>query len=195
MNEKKEMNFLDEVEEERKGNKAWPMILLVVAITLSGILFTLWWGKARIGAVVTHPQENKDFQAVETATQDTGVIDFAEKFSIMAFNLSYTDIDRQTDKVSGLMVDNLMSQYSEAFLDPKWVEFIRQSKAYVIYQRIDRSSVVNSDGTHYWVKVIGKSIYNSDNTNPPSQLELPMNLLVVVKDDNGTLQISNFQEF
>lgn len=191
MSEKKEMNFLDEVEEERKGDKVWPMVLFAVAVALSGILFTLWWEKR--GGVTAAPKQTKDFQSVETAIQYAGVIDFAERFSIMAFNLSYTDIDHQTDKVSGLMVDNLMSLYSEAFLDPKWVEFLRESKAYVVYQRVDRASIINTDGTHFWVRVIGKNIFNSDNT--PSQLELPMNLVVVVKNDNGSMQISNFQEF
>lgn len=193
MDEKREMNFLDEVEEEKKGGRIWPTVLFALCIAVLGILFTLWWGKR--GVVPAAPKETGDWKAVETATQYTEVIDLAERFSIMAFNLSYTDVDHQADKVSGLMADNLMSLYSEAFLDPKWVEFLRESKAYVIYQRVDRATLINADGTHYWVRVIGKSIFNSDNTNPPSQMELPMSLVVVVKIDNGSMQISNFQEF
>ena len=52
----------------------------------------------------------------------------------MAFNVSYTDINHQVDKVANLMSDNMMSYYQEAFLDPKWVAFLSDNKAYVSYQ-------------------------------------------------------------
>jgi hypothetical protein len=123
------------------------------------------------------------------------ITDFAEKFSIMAFNISYTDINHQVDKVANLMSDNMMSYYQEAFLDPKWVAFLSDNKAYVSYQQIDRSSVENTDGTHYWVKVIGKNLYNSDARGPSSQIELPFHLVVVVKRDNGKLIVTDFQRF
>ena len=56
--------------------------------------------------------------------QYADIRNFAEKFTIMAFNVSYTDINHQVDKVANLMSDNMMSYYQEAFLDPKWVAFL-----------------------------------------------------------------------
>ncbi len=134
-------------------------------------------------------------QVVDKDPQYRDITDFAEKFSIMAFNISYTDINHQVDKVASLMSDNMMSYYQEAFLDPKWVAFLSDNKAYVSYQQIDRSSVENTDGTHYWVKVIGKNLYNSDARGAGSQIELPFHLVVVVKRDNGKLIVTDFQRF
>ncbi|HEY5038172.1 MAG TPA: hypothetical protein VIJ93_03770, partial [bacterium] len=123
--------------------------------------------------------------------QYADIRNFAEKFTTMAFNVSYTDVNHQVDKVANLMSDNMMSFYQEAFLDPKWVAFLTDNKAYVSYQQVDRSSVESTDGTHYWVRVIGKNIFNSDAR--ASQIELPFHLVVVVKIENGKLIVTDFQ--
>ena len=126
-------------------------------------------------------------------SQYQDVTDFAEKFTIMAFNFSYSDMNNQVGKVADLMSDNMMSYYQEAFLDPKWVAFLSDNKAYVSYQQIDRSSVENTDGTHYWVRVIGKNLYISDARGLGSQIELPFHIVVVVKRENGKLIVTDFQ--
>src|SRR5258708_34434060 len=130
-------------------------------------------------------------KAVGEEAQYADIRNFAEKFTIMAFNVSYTDVNHQVDKIANLMSDNMMSYYQEAFLDPKWVAFLSDNKAYVSYQQIDRSSVENTDGTHYWVQVIGKNLFNSDAR--ASQIELPFHLVVVVKSDKGKLIVTDFQ--
>ena len=102
-------------------------------------------------------------------------------------------MNNQVGKVADLMSDNMMSYYQEAFLDPKWVAFLSDNKAYVSYQQIDRSSVENTDGTHYWVRVIGKNLYISDARGLGSQIELPFHIVVVVKQENGKLIVTDFQ--
>jgi hypothetical protein len=188
-------SILDVIEEEpKKQGYTWKIIIGLV-IALCGLGSTLFWGKT--AQVVDSkkdvssggsPMGDKDLQNRE-------ITDFAEKFSIMAFNISYTDVNHQVDKVASLMSDNMMSYYQEAFLDPKWIAFLSDNKAYVSYQQIDRSSVENTDGTHYWVKVIGKNLYNSDARGASSQIELPFHLVVVVKRDNGKLIVTDFQRF
>jgi hypothetical protein len=91
------------------------------------------------------------------------------------------------------MSDNMMSYYQEAFLDAKWVAFLKSNKVYVSFQQVERSKVENADGNHYWVRVIGKCLFNSDARGIGSQIELPFNLMIVVKNDNGKLVITDFQ--
>jgi hypothetical protein len=184
-------SIIDVIEEEpKKKGYTWKIIIGLV-VALIGLGSTLFWGKTEqvTGSKQevsggTGQIENKDPQTAE-------VTNFAEKFTIMAFNVSYTDINHQVDKVANLMSDNMMSYYQEAFLDPKWIAFLLENKAYVSYQQIDRSSVENTDGTHYWVKVIGKNYFNSDARG--SQIELPFHIVVVVKRENGKLTVTNFQ--
>ena len=188
-------SILDVIEEEpKKQGYTWKIIVGVVVV-LCGLGSTLFWGKT---AQVIDPKKDVSAGNSQTADKDPqyrDITDFAEKFSIMAFNISYTDINHQVDKVASLMSDNMMSYYQEAFLDPKWVAFLSDNKAYVSYQQIDRSNVENTDGTHYWVKVIGKNLYNSDARGLGSQIELPFHLVVVVKRDNGKLIVTDFQRF
>ncbi len=190
-----EHSILDLIEQEpKKKGYTWKILIgLIVAVV--GLGSTLFWGKT---AQVVDSKKDVSVGSSQTVGKDPqygDVTDFAEKFSIMAFNISYTDINHQVDKVAGLMSDNMMSYYQEAFLDPKWVAFLSDNKAYVSYQQIDRSSVENTDGTHYWVKVIGKNLYNSDARGQGSQIELPFHLVVVVKKDNGKLIVTDFQRF
>lgn len=185
MSDKEDMKFLDEVAEERKERGIlWQLGIGVVILGL-GILSTLWWGKgtvAKVTSVTAQPTMN---------TLNADVVGFAERFTIMAFNISYADINRQADKVGSLMSDDLMAYYQEAFLDPKWVAFLRETKGYVVYQGVERSSIENNDGTHYWVQVIGKCLYNSDSRG--GQIELPFRLVVVVKNEGGRLCVTDFK--
>lgn len=188
-------SILDVIEEEpKKQGYTWKIIIGLV-IALCGLGSTLFWGKT--AQVVDSKKEvsNGGSPIGDKDPQNREITDFAEKFSIMAFNISYTDVNHQVDKVASLMSDNMMSYYQEAFLDPKWIAFLSDNKAYVSYQQIDRSSIENTDGTHYWVKVIGKNLYNSDARGPSSQIELPFHLVVVVKRDNGKLIVTDFQRF
>jgi hypothetical protein len=188
-------SILDVIEEEpKKQGYTWKIIIGLV-IALCGLGSTLFWGKT--AQVVDSKKEvsNGGSPIGDKDPQNREITDFAEKFSIMAFNISYTDVNHQVDKVASLMSDNMMSYYQEAFLEPKWIAFLSDNKAYVSYQQIDRSSVENTDGTHYWVKVIGKNLYNSDARGPSSQIELPFHLVVVVKRDNGKLIVTDFQRF
>ena len=188
-------SILDVIEEEpKKQGYTWKIIIGLV-IALIGLGSTLFWGKT--AQVVDSKKEVSSGGSPigDKDPQNREITDFAEKFSIMAFNISYTDVNHQVDKVASLMSDNMMSYYQEAFLDPKWIAFLSDNKAYVSYQQIDRSSVENTDGTHYWVKVIGKNLYNSDARGPSSQIELPFHLVVVVKRDNGKLIVTDFQRF
>lgn len=188
---KGDMRFLDEVEEEPKKGGSVGKAALWAAILAVGIASSFWWGRGQDSkppmAQVSDPK------AAPQDPQDTAIIGFAEKFAIMAFNLSYTDISHQTEKVGNLLSDNMMSYYQEAFLDPKWMAFLRDNRAYVSYQQVERSTIENRDGTHYWVQVIGKCLYNSDTRGPGSQIELPFHLIVVVKNDNGRLVVTDFQ--
>jgi hypothetical protein len=198
MNENKNLNFLDEIDEESKSsNKNTRMVMFVLGVAVVGIFLTFLWGRSR--ATTTNSQAKvaqvKDSKAVQTETQYGPITDFAERFVITAFDVSYGTINRQVDRVTGLMTDNLMSYYQEAFLDQSWVSFLTANKAYVSYQKIERSSVMSEDGNHYWVKVIGVSRFYSDKLGLDSSIDLPMNLIVVVKNDNGVLQISNFERF
>src|SRR5665213_1081043 len=192
---KNEFKFLDDIEEQPKTNGYTGKIIVGLLVAGFGLGSTFLWGKLGVSQSLT---PNKNSQLIDPTsdqkdTQYVDVINFAEKFTIMAFNLSYTDINHQTEKVGNLMTDNLMSYYQEAFLDPKWVSFLVNNKAYVSYQEIERSSVENTDGTHFWVKVIGKNLYNSDSRGLGSQIELPFNVVVVVKKENGNLVVTNFQ--
>ena len=194
--EKKDgMSVLDAVEEEqkKKGN-SFTYILFFLLLSI-GAFSVFKWG---IGTSAKDTGAVKDNGG--TGKTDMGqdeqyapVKDFAEKFTIMTFNVSYTDINHQVDKVGNLMSDNMMSYYQEAFLDPKWVAFLSDHKAYVSYQQIERSTVENTDGTHYWVRVIGKCLFNSDARGAGSQIELPFHIVVVIKSDNGKLVVTNFQ--
>ncbi len=186
------LDLLDK-EPEKKGYAG--KIIFGIVIALVGFGSTLFWGRSGHVADSKKEVSGEKSQVVDKDPQTREITDFAEKFSIMAFNISYTDINRQVDKVANLMSDNMMSYYQEAFLDPKWVGFLTDTKAYVSYQQIDRSSVENTDGTHYWVKVIGKNLYNSDARGPGSQIELPFHLVVVVKKENGKLIVTDFQRF
>ena len=192
---KDEFKFLDDIEDQPKTNGYTGKIVIGLLVAGFGLGSTFLWGKLGVSQSLT---SNKTTQVTDPKSdpqdaQYTDVINFAERFTIMAFNLSYTDINNQTDKVGNLMSDNMMSYYQEAFLDPKWVDFLKTNKAYVSYQEIERSSVENTDGNHYWVKVIGKNLYNSDSRGAGSQIELPFNVVVVVKKENGNLVVTNFQ--
>jgi hypothetical protein len=190
---KDEFKFLDDVVKEPKKKGYTGKIVIGLVVVSFGLISSLWWGKTFSSqGTIKNPQpidpktDRKDSQYVD-------ITNFAEKFTIMAFNVSYTDISHQTDKVGNLMSDNMMSYYQEAFLGPKWVAFLKDNKAYVSYQQIERSTVENTDGTHYWVRVIGKCLFNSDARGPGSQIELPFNLMVVVKNDGGRLVVTDFQ--
>ncbi len=188
-------SILDVIEEEpKKQGYTWKIIIGLV-IAICGLGSTLFWGKTAQVVDSKKDVSSGGSPIGDKDPQTREITDFAEKFSIMAFNISYTDVNRQVDKVASLMSDNMMSYYQEAFLDPKWIAFLSDNKAYVSYQQIDRSSVENTDGTHYWVKVIGKNLYNSDVRGPSSQIELPFHLVVVVKRDNGKLIVTDFQRF
>jgi len=190
-----EHSILDVIEEEPQKKGYTGKIIIGLVIALLGLGSTIFWGKVP-QVVSPHKEASEGVAPVGNKDPQYGdITDFAEKFSIMAFNISYTDINHQVEKVANLMTDNMMSYYQEAFLDPKWVAFLSDNKAYVSYQQIERSSVENTDGTHFWVKVIGKNLYNSDARGPSSQIELPFHLVVVVKRDNGKLIVTDFQRF
>ena len=194
--EKKDgMSVLDAVEEDqkKKGNAftyLWVFLLLSI-----GAFSVFKWGIGNTAKDASAVKDNGGNAKTDISQDEqyAPIKDFAEKFTIMAFNVSYTDINHQVDKVGNLMSDNMMSYYQEAFLDPKWVSFLSDNKAYVSYQQIERSTVENTDGTHYWVKVIGKCLYNSDARGAGSQIELPFHIVVVIKNDNGKLVVTNFQ--
>lgn len=187
------MGILDEVDEEpkKKGN-GFIYFWVFLLVSIGGFSVFMWGvhgkeaGAVKDGGGTEKTDINQD-------AQYGPIKDFAEKFTIMAFNVSYTDINQQVDKVGNLMSDNMMSYYQEAFLDPKWVAFLSDNKAYVSYQQIDRSTVENTDGNHYWVRVIGKCLFNSDARGSGSQIELPFHIVVVIKNDNGKLVVTNFQ--
>lgn len=189
---KDDFKFLDDVEEGHTRNGfTWKVL---VGVLLGGLVLasSLWWGKAG-GQPAASKASANDSKVQNVDAQSVAIIDFADRFTIMAFNISYTDVNRQTDKIANLMSDNMMSYYQEAFLDPKWVAFLRDNKAYVSYQGVERATIENSDGAHYWVRVIGKCLYNSDARGPGSQIELPFHLVVVIKNDGGRLVVTNFQ--
>ena len=193
-NEKDDLKFLEKLDEEPKKSGYTTTILIAISFVALGIATTLFWGRSKIfNSPQTIVSDTKGQQAVQQESQNADIINFAEKFTIMVFNVSYTDINHQEGKVANLMSDNMMSYYQDAFLDPKWIVFLTDNKAYVTYQGIERSTVENTDGTHYWVRVIGKCLYNSDTRGPGSQIELPFHLVVVVKNDNGKLIVTDFQ--
>jgi len=193
--EKKDgLSVLDAVEEESKKKVSAFTYLWVFLLLSIGVFSVFKWGVGSAGKDTVAVKDNGNGQPDLAQDAQYGAIkDFAEKFTIMAFNVSYTDINHQVDKVGNLMSDNMMSYYQEAFLDPKWVAFLSDNKAYVSYQQIQRSTVDNTDGTHYWVTVIGKCLFNSDARGPGSQIELPFHIVVVIKSENGKMVVTNFQ--
>ena len=192
--EKKDgFSVIDAIEGESK-KKGTPLIYLWVFLILSfGVFSVFKWGIGSGGKEKGGTQDTSSKNDLAQEGQYAEINDFADKFTIMAFNVSYTDINHQVDKVGNLMSDNMMSLYQEAFLDPKWVAFLSDNKAYVSYQQIERSTVENTDGNHYWVRVIGKCLFNSDARGPGSQIEIPFHIVVVVKSENGKLVVTNFQ--
>lgn len=188
-----EHSILDVIEEEPKKKGYAGKIIIGLVLVLVGLGSTFFWG--RTAHVADSKKEVSGGVSMTGDSQYGDITNFAEKFAVMVFNISYTDINHQVDKVANLMSDNMMSYYQEAFLDPKWVAFLSDNKAYVCYQQIDRSSVESTDGTHYWVKIIGKNLYNSDARGQGSQIELPFHLVVVVKKENGKLIVTDFQRF
>jgi hypothetical protein len=189
-----DLKVLDDLEEGTPKKSGYGGIIffgLVIAVIGFGSIFL--WMKPRDTSAPAKSEGAKALKGTQEDAKNTEVVNFAERFTIMTFNMSYTDISRQVEKVSNLMSDNLMSYYQDTFLDPKWVAFLSDNKAYVTFQGIDRSMVENTDGTHYWVRIIGKCLYNSDARGPGSQIELPFRLVVVVKNDNGKLIVTNFQ--
>lgn len=192
--EKKDgFSVLDAVEEEpKKKGMSLTYLWLFLLLSIGG--FSVFkWGMGTGGKDQAQVKDTGTSGDLAQQSQYAAITDFADKFTIMAFNVSYTDINHQVDKVGNLMTDNMMSYYQEAFLDPKWVAFLSDNKAYVSYQQIERSTVENTDGTHYWVRVIGKCLFNSDTRGPGSQIELPFHIVVVIKNDNGKLVVTNFQ--
>ena len=189
------MSILDAVDEAPKQKGYMGRIVMGLLVVGIGVGSTLLWGTGKSDKALSTAKDNSGTSnlAQRQDSQYADIINFAEKFTIMAFNVSYTDINHQVDKVGSLMSDNMMSYYQEAFLDPKWVAFLSDNKAYVSYQQISRSTVENTDGTHYWVSVIGKNFFNSDARGAGSQIELPFRLIVVIKSDNGRLTVTNFQ--
>jgi hypothetical protein len=124
---KDEFKFLDDIEDRPKANGYTWKIMVGLLVAGFGLGSTFLWGKLGLSQSLT---SNRSTQVIDPKndppnTQYTDVINFAEKFTIMAFNLSYTDINNQTEKVGNLMSDNMMSYYQEAFLDPKWVVFLK----------------------------------------------------------------------
>jgi hypothetical protein len=186
------VRVLDSLEEQAKKKSYTGKVLVGLVIVGLGLGSTLLWGRLKADKKPDDPKQ-VDPKGSGQDAQYADIRNFAEKFTIMAFNVSYTDNNRQVDKVSDLMSDNMMSFYREAFLDPKWIAFFSDNKAYVTYQSIDRSSVESTDGTHYWVRIIGKNLYNSDARGAGSQIELPFHLVVVVKNENGKLIVTDFQ--
>lgn len=186
------VRVLDSLEEQAKKKSYSGKVLVGLVIVGLGLGSTLLWGRFKADKKPDDPKQ-VDPKGSGQDAQYADIRNFAEKFTIMAFNVSYTDNNRQVDKVSDLMSDNMMSFYREAFLDAKWIAFLSDNKAYVTYQSIDRSSVESTDGTHYWVKIIGKNLYNSDARGAGSQIELPFHLVVVVKNENGKLIVTDFQ--
>ncbi|HEY5039526.1 MAG TPA: hypothetical protein VIJ93_10685 [bacterium] len=186
------VRVLERVEEGPKKNPYIIKILIGLVVVVLGLGSTLFWGRIMPNSQ-TKDSHVSNSKPIGEEAQYADIRNFAEKFTIMAFNVSYTDVNHQVDKVANLMSDNMMSYYQEAFLDPKWVAFLSDNKAYVSYQKIDRSSVESTDGTHYWVRVIGKNLFNSDARGPGSQIELPFHIVVVVKSENGKLIVTDFQ--
>jgi hypothetical protein len=192
--EKKDgFSVLDAVEEEPKKGGTLHVYFWVFLLLSLGAFSIFKWGIGTGGKDPSAAQDDGTKGDLAQQAQYGVITDFAEKFTIMAFNVSYTDINHQVDKVGNLMSDNMMSYYQEAFLDPKWVAFLSDNKAYVSYQQVERSTVENTDGTHYWVRVIGKCLFNSDARGPGSQIVLPFHIVVVIKSDNGKLIVTNFQ--
>lgn len=190
---KDDLKFLDGLDETAKKPGYSKTIVIGLIIVGLGIGSTLLWGSTK-GSAEKPKESSGDPKNSKNDNQYPDITNFADKFAIMAFNVSYTDISHhQVDKVVNLMSDDMMSDYQEAFLDSKWVSFLTDNKAYVSYQQIERSTVENTDGTHYWVRVIGKNLFNSDSKGPGSQIELPFELVVVVKNDNGKLVVTDFQ--
>src|SRR3974390_1960860 len=120
--EKKDgFSVIDAIEGETK-KKGTPLFYLWVFLILSfGVFSVFKWGIGNSGNEKGATQDNNPKNDLDQEGQYAAVKDFAEKFTIMAFNVSYTDINHQVDKVGNLMSDNMMSFYQEAFLDPKWV--------------------------------------------------------------------------
>ncbi len=181
------VKVLDALEEGSKKDSSAGKFITGLIIVMMGLGSAFYWEKSHGQA------KESSAKPIGEETQYADIRNFAEKFTVMAFNVSYTDINHQVDKVANLMSDNMMSYYQEAFLDPKWIAFLSDNKAYVSYQKIDRSSVDNTDGNHYWVRVIGKNLFNSDARGPGSQIELPFHIVVIVRNDNGKLIVTNFQ--
>jgi len=123
-----EHSILDVIEEEpQKKGYTWKIVIGLV-IALCGLGSTLFWGK---GPQAASPKKEVSEGVAPIGNKDPqygDITDFAEKFSIMAFNISYTDINHQVEKVANLMSDNMMSYYQEAFLDPKWVASFRTTR-------------------------------------------------------------------
>lgn len=191
--EKGDLKVLDDLDEEAGktglGGK-WVVILLIFVV---GTMSFVFWEKPGEKLRLSGGQGNERKEKGVEDPLEAEVVGFAERFTIMAFNMSYTDVNHQVDKVANLMSDNMMAFYQEAFLDPKWVNFLSTNKAYVTYQGIDRSSIDSRDGNFYWVRVIGKNLYNSDARGAGAQIEIPFRLVVVVKNENGKLTVTNFQ--
>ena len=184
------VTLLDAIEKGPKKNRYTAKIMIGFVIVSLGLGTTIYWGRLKPNSQNKESQGSSPSSIGEDAKY-SDIRNFAEKFTIMAFNMSYTDVNHQVDKVANLMSDNMMSYYQETFLDPKWTAFLTDNKVYVSYQQIDRSSVESTDGTHYWVRVIGKNLFISDAR--ASQIELPFHIVVVVKNENGKLIVTDFQ--
>ena len=114
------MGILDEVDEEPKKNGNGFIYFWVFLLVSIGAFSVFMWGAHGKDAGAVKDGGGTGKTDINQDAQYGPIKDFAEKFTIMAFNVSYTDINHQVDKVGNLMSDNMMSYYQEAFLDPKW---------------------------------------------------------------------------
>jgi len=119
-------------------------------------------------------------------------VNLAERFATAVFNISYTNVTDQVQKISELMDDDLLEYYKSNFLSSSFRQKLMEQKAYVVFQKTDRAQVVTIANGQTIVRVDGVNFFNSDLNG--SQIQLPFSFDVTVEKVNGKLLVTNFKQ-
>jgi hypothetical protein len=188
----KPVNVFDLVDPEKK-KPSYGWVLPIAGVFLIGMFFFTIYKVLHTDGSSTTTTPSKAADEANTTSKIAGYddyINYAERFYIAAFNLSYTNYSQQIDNASKLMAPDLADYYKSDFLDTQFRQKILLRKMYITFQRAEHSQVDTVSGDQVVVRVSGDNYFNSDIDGSQIQLHLSMLITVVKKGDS--FQVINF---
>jgi len=170
------------------GNKTVLIVGIILFILVGGLVaFFSVKGNIFSGLFSGHKTETE-----ETTAAQIEYIDFAERFAVAVFNISYTSFGDQVQKASDMMDEGLFATYKEDFLNADFRQKLTDQKAYITYQKINHAVVDSVQGDQVVVKVDGMNLLNSDLNG--SQIQLPFSFNITIMRIQGKLKVVNFRQ-